>query len=73
MLTGTISRAVIDNRDKAWECDVCHAQPDNIAMLMRGGYVQETLCPQCYTGKHPKDPIYIDVFPEEGKRPDDRE
>ena len=68
MLTGNISRAVVDNRDGQWDCEICHERPDNIAVLMRGGYVQGTFCPECYTGKYPKDPIYITHTEIGGKR-----
>ena len=54
-----LSRAVIDNRDKQWDCEVCHSRPDTIAVIMRGGYVQEQLCSLCYTDRHPKAEIMV--------------
>jgi len=59
-----LSRAVVDNRDKQWDCEVCHRTPNTIAVIMRGGYVQQQLCSRCYTEKHPKEEIFVgeDVF-----------
>ena len=54
-----LSRAIIDNRDKQWECEVCHSRPDTLAVIMRGGYVQEELCSRCYTERHPKEQIMV--------------
>ncbi len=54
-----LTRAIIDNRNKAWDCEVCHARPDTIAVIMRGGYVQGQFCSVCYTHKYPKTEIYV--------------
>ena len=38
-----------------WPCDKCGAEPENLVVILRGGYVQEQLCPGCYTDKYPEE------------------
>jgi len=52
-----VVKEIVDNRDGKWECENCQGHPETIAHIMRGGYVQEILCSQCYTDKYPKDAI----------------
>lgn len=55
-----LSRAVVDNRDKQWSCEICHKSPDTVAVIMRGGYVQAQLCSKCYTDRYPNDQLMLD-------------
>jgi len=55
-----VTRKIIDNRDGRWECENCQERPDTMAVTMRGGYMQEIVCSQCYTELHPKEPIMVE-------------
>ena len=55
-----ILKEIVDNRNGTWECENCQERPETIAHVMRGGYLQEILCSQCYTEKYPKEPIMLD-------------
>jgi hypothetical protein len=48
---GHVKRRLEFNSAK-WPCDDCGAVPENMALVMRGGYVQEQLCPGCYQDKY---------------------
>ncbi len=53
-----ITKKVVDNRTGSWECENCQERPETIAIIMRGGYIQEVLCSICYTEKHPKEVLF---------------
>jgi len=52
-----VTKLIVDNRDGRWECENCQRHPETIAQIMRGGYIQETLCSECYTDLYPKEEI----------------
>ncbi len=52
-------KKIVDNRDGMWECEECQQEPETIAIILRGGYIQEVLCSECYTHLHPKDEIMV--------------
>jgi len=59
MLSENLKKEIIDNRDGVWECENCQEKPKTIARVMRGGYIQEILCSECWTDKYPHDLIYM--------------
>ena len=53
-----ISKEIIDNRDGGLECENCQRKPKTLVQIMRGGYIQEILCSECYTDLYPKEQIF---------------
>jgi len=58
MLSGNLKREIVNNQNGMWECENCQEKPNTIARVMRGGYIQEILCSECYTDKYPHDLIF---------------
>ena len=54
-----LTREIIDNREGTWECENCQERPDHVCMIMRGGYIQEIICSECYTELHRHSPIML--------------
>jgi hypothetical protein len=63
---GHVKRLLVFNSAR-WPCEECGAEPENLVRIMRGGYVQEELCADCYKSKY-KEAFYegrVDKLEEE--------